>query len=282
MRLGVVGAVVAALLLAGCGDDNKPKPFGQNMPSAGAVPSGSSAPGNNTQAAPAPDDVQAAAARWGIKPFAAPPKPPAQKPVKANLSAPVVVRQVPTDQKIVFVTLDDGAEKDPKFLDMLKDLGVPVTMFLNDTYIKQNPDYFKKLQELGNTIQNHTVDHPNLKTLSAEAQKREICGDSDAIAAAYGKRPVLFRPPFGNYNDATLKAAGECGMGAIILWRESMQINDMQYDEGLKKLHPGDIILAHFRGPSELKGTTMTQMMANLFKKIQEQGFTIARLDDYV
>ena len=71
-------------------------------------------------------------------------------------------------------------------------------------------------------------------------------------------------------------------MQAIVLWRESMQIKNMQYQLPGKKLRPGDIILAHFRGPAELKGTTMTQMFANLLKRIREQGFAVARLEDYI
>jgi hypothetical protein len=60
-----------------------------------------------------------------------------------------------------------------------------------------------------------------------------------------------------------------------------MQISDMQY-QGAHALNPGDIILSHFRGPNQLKGETMIGMMTHLFKHIQAQGFTIARLTDYV
>jgi peptidoglycan/xylan/chitin deacetylase (PgdA/CDA1 family) len=274
--------VVSALFLAGCGgggsDAKSSAPT--SGPSAAGVPSGANPP-SSSASAPTNVDAAARADQWSLKPFAAAPKPPAVKPIKANTANPPIVKNIPTDQKIVFVTLDDGAEKDPKFLDMMRDLNVPVTMFLTDMYIRENPDYFRQLQQMGNAIQNHTINHPNLKTLAADAQKKEICGDSDRIAATYGTRPTIFRPPFGNYNADTVKAVGQCGMGAIILWQESMQISDMQYAEG-KTLKPGDIILAHFRGPSELKGKTMVQMMENLFKKIQDQGFTIARLDDYI
>jgi len=61
-----------------------------------------------------------------------------------------------------------------------------------------------------------------------------------------------------------------------------MQIKNMQYQEPGKKLRPGDIILAHFRGPSELKGRTITQMTVNMLRHIEEQGFTVARLEDYL
>ncbi|WP_225804363.1 polysaccharide deacetylase family protein, partial [Streptomyces sp. NK15101] len=180
------------------------------------------------------------------------------------------------------ITIDDGAEKDPEFVRMMKDLRVPVTMFLTDAAIRADYPYFAPLVAQGHGLANHTLTHPNLRTLSPEAQRREICGQQTRLKQRYGTTPRLFRPPYGNWNEATRAAAGECGLDAIVLWRESMQIKNMQYQRGDRKLHPGDIILAHFRGPSELKGRTMTEMTATLLRKIQEQGFTVARLEDYV
>jgi peptidoglycan/xylan/chitin deacetylase (PgdA/CDA1 family) len=222
------------------------------------------------------------AARWDLLPFAAPPAPPAVRPVRADTAAPPVIDHVPTDEKIVFVTIDDGAEKDPAFVEMLRDLRVPVTMFLTDSYVRENPGYFRQLLDTGfATAQNHSLTHPNLVTLGADAQRREVCGQQERLAAEFGVRPYLLRAPYGNSDETTRRVAATCGVGAIVKWRESMQRNDMQY-QGAKVLRPGDIILAHFRGPSELGGMTMTQMMGNLFRRIQAQGFTIARLEDYV
>ncbi|MFF8607550.1 polysaccharide deacetylase family protein [Streptomyces sp. NPDC015346] len=232
-----------------------------------------------------PDKAAEAAAyqKWGLKPLAAPPAPPRTKPVRRTPGGPVpVVSEIPTKDKVVFLTIDDGAEKDPEFLRMMKELDVPVTMFLTDSAIRDDYGYFKPLAALGNGVANHTLTHPNLRTLGREAQRREICGQQTRLAKEYGTTPRLFRPPYGNWNEDTRAAAGECGVDAIVLWRESMQIKNMQYQRGDGKLHPGDIILAHFRGPSELKGTTMTEMTANLLRHIQAQGFTVARLEDYV
>ncbi|MFI1578254.1 polysaccharide deacetylase family protein [Embleya sp. NPDC020630] len=281
--VGVGLAGVLLLALTGCGGGSD----GTSSVKATEAPSG----GTSTAAAkPAPAakpdtpgaDPATLAAKWNLKPFAAPPAPPADKPIKGGGPKPPVVEKIPTQEKIVFITIDDGAEKDPKFLDMMRDLRIPVGMFLNDTYVRQDPEYFRKLQDLGATVQNHTLSHPDLKTLGADAQKHQICGQQDRLGELYGKRPTLFRPPYGNWNATTQTVAGGCGgIGAIVKWQESMQINDMQY-AGEKKLHPGDIILAHFRGPSELKGTTMTEMFGNMLRKIQAQGFTIARLEDYI
>ncbi|MEU3605273.1 polysaccharide deacetylase family protein [Streptomyces sp. NPDC035033] len=268
------------LLMTGC-TAGAPAPAPVAAPvAAPATPSEAAAP----EPAPAPEAARAAAyRRWGLKPFPAPPAPPAVKPVKRTPGGPVpVISDIPTTDKVVFLTIDDGAEKDPAFVRMMDELDVPFTMFLTDSVISGNYGYFDPLVAQGHGLANHTLTHPNLRTLSPEAQRREICGQQEKLRKRYGTAPRLFRPPFGNWNEATRAAAGSCGVDAIVLWRESMQIKNMQYQRGDRKLRPGDIVLAHFRGPSELKGRTMTEMTATMLRKIQEQGFTVARLEDYV
>ncbi|TXS79324.1 polysaccharide deacetylase family protein [Streptomyces sp. me109] len=221
---------------------------------------------------------------WGLEPPAPPPAPPSRKPAgrRAADGGVPVISEIPTDQKIVFLTFDDGTEKDPEFVKMMRELRIPFTMFLTDSAIRSDYGYFKQLQSLGNSVQNHTLTHPNLRTLGAAAQRQEICGQEEKLKTEYGSAPRLMRPPYGNWNENTRAAAASCGIEAIVLWRESMQIKNMQYQDADKKLHPGDIILAHFRGPAELKGTTMTRMTANLLRHIHEQGFTVARLENYL
>jgi peptidoglycan/xylan/chitin deacetylase (PgdA/CDA1 family) len=194
-----------------------------------------------------------------------------------------VVSDIPTDQKIVFLTFDDGAEKDPKFVAMMRDLKIPFTMFLTDDVIKSDYGFFRPLQALGNSIQNHTLSHPDLHGRTLAQQKHEICFQQQKLTQEYGTAPGLFRPPYGNYNADTKAAVKSCGgLRAMILWRESMQIKKVQFQRPDKKFHPGDIILAHFRGPTQLKGESMTVMTANLLRQVASQGFTLARLDDYV
>ncbi|MFF9912205.1 polysaccharide deacetylase family protein [Streptomyces sp. NPDC013457] len=268
----------AALLVTGCGGSAGAETAGPrpSAPTTASAPTG----------APAPDraaETAAAYRKWGLKPFAAPPAPPRVKPVKRSPGGPVpVISEIPTKDRIVFITIDDGAEKDPEFVTMMRELKVPVTMFLTDSAIRADYAYFARLGDLGHGVANHTLTHPNLRTLGRDAQSREICGQQRKLAKEYGAKPRLFRPPYGNWNEDTRAAAGSCGVDAIVLWREAMQIKNMQYQRADGKLHPGDIILAHFRGPAELKGTSMTRMTANMLRHIQEQGFTVARLEDYV
>ncbi|MFF9213047.1 MULTISPECIES: polysaccharide deacetylase family protein [unclassified Streptomyces] len=271
----LAGAVVAALAVGGCDAG------GDTGARSSATPVQPTATAGTTAAARAAEATLWR--KWGLTPLPSAPQPPADKPVKLSASGPVpVLTHIPTPQRVVFITIDDGQEKDPRFVEMMRDLKVPFTMFLTNDAIKSDYGYFKQLQALGNHVQNHTLHHPQMNAVPQARQKEEVCGNQKILTREYGTAPLLFRPPYGAYNTGTKTAVAECGPKAIVWWRESMQIHNMTYQDPGKKLRPGDIILAHFRGPSELKGATMTQMFADLLRHIQEQGFAVARLEDYI
>ncbi|WP_107062773.1 polysaccharide deacetylase family protein [Streptomyces hygroscopicus] len=301
---------LAAAVLAGCGGQGSSGPQGKgaDLPSAasttphavsetsGAPPSGS---GREDGSPPSPSGSASAAAgsaagafqgaylRWGLdRPLAPPPAPPAVKPPLAAVWPPVsglptVIRRVATTDRVVFLTLDDGIEKDPAFVDQVRDLGLPFTQFLEDEVIGDHYDYFRRLRELGNRIGNHTLTHPNLAGKDFETQFHEICGQQEVLHDRLGLEPSLFRPPYGEYDRTTLEAAAECGLRKVVLWRAEMEPKGLVYRSG-DGLQPGDIILAHFRGPELLDGATMTDMITSMLREIQEQGFTVARLEDYI
>ncbi|QDL71378.1 polysaccharide deacetylase [Streptomyces malaysiensis subsp. malaysiensis] len=223
--------------------------------------------------------------RWGLdRPLERPPAPPAVKPSlerSGPWGLPPIVRRVPTDKRVVFVTIDDGIEKDPRFVEQARDLGLPFTGFLTDNVIGTHYDYFDRLRRLGNSMENHTLTHPNLAGMAYDDQVREICGQRDNVWNHFGQQPRLFRPPFGEYDDSMLRAAAFCGVRTVVLWRAEMETHGLAYRSG-GHLLPGDIVLAHFRGPEQLEGKSMTDMITELVRAIQAQGFTIGRLEDYV
>jgi peptidoglycan/xylan/chitin deacetylase (PgdA/CDA1 family) len=158
-------------------------------------------------------------------------------------------------------------------------------MFLAETFIHTDYEYFAKLRDTGySTIQNHTLTHPNMVTLSAQRQLAEISGQQQKIEKNYHTTPYLFRAPFGNSNKATQEACKQNNIKAICYWRASFQKQGFQWQAADKKLRPGDILLAHFRGPKALGAgwPEMHELMTNLFRIVQDQGYTFARLEDYV
>ncbi|WP_171987351.1 polysaccharide deacetylase family protein [Streptomyces sp. M1013] len=284
-----VAVLTVAVLAAGCaqGDGQSVRgAAGQQAPPARAVDGAAKA--REARAA-----LVAAAKRWKLDkvPLTAP-APPARKPeIKAREGfevdgqesddLPPVFTTVPTKEKIVFLTIDDGAEKDPAFLRMMSELKIPYTVFLTDEEIKDDYGYFKKMQARGVTLNNHTLSHPYLPALSYEEQKHEICGMQDVMEKRYGKRPVLFRPPFGNYDRDTLRAAKSCGIEYAPIWSEEVFVDHWEYREWDQDLHPGDIVLTHFRGTDDWEGT-MTDLARRFLDRITAEGYAVARLEDYL
>ncbi|CAM5551120.1 hypothetical protein SAVIM338S_04462 [Streptomyces avidinii] len=291
---GTLAAGALALSLTGCGGGaDHTERFGPKATGAtGAAPSPSS-PASASSSASGPSGAGPGAAgdeaykKWGLTaPLQYAPEPavkPQIPPAKPGRVQVIDRIPVPADDKVVFLTFDDGAEKDPEFLKMAADLKLPISMFLTDSAASADYGHFETLRDNGSrsTVNNHTLTHPNLRTLPFAAQKKEICGQQDRLEQRFGAKPTRFRPPFGNYNDDTLRAANECGITQLLLWRVSMQINNFQYAEG-SALKPGDIVLAHFRGPAELKGSTEIEMTTRMLQRIQEQGYRIGRLEDYL
>jgi peptidoglycan/xylan/chitin deacetylase (PgdA/CDA1 family) len=235
-------------------------------------------------ATPAPDPRRAAAfRRWGIpRPTPPPPPPPAVKPVlTAGVGTPPVIGRVPTTDRVVFLTVDDGSEKDPAFVRMVHDLGTPVTAFLADDTAGDDYRYFRPLRDLGGAIGNHTLHHPDLPTLPYRRQRAEICGQRDTLRRAFGAAPRLFRPPYGAYDHTTLRAAGACGVRVVVLWGLEATPGRIAWLAPDRRLRPGDIILSHFRGPAEWDGT-MTAMLRRVLRTAAAQGFAVARLEDYL
>lgn len=232
-----------------------------------------------------------AAKKWGLAktPLAAPP-PPAAKPrittrkgfeVTGGAGLPPVFTTVPTKEKIVFLTIDDGAEKDPELLRMLSELRIPYSAFLSDYVINDDYAYFEKMRDSGVALHNHTLNHRYLPGLSYAQQKREICGQQEKLQKRYGTRPRLFRPPYGNYNGDTLRVAKSCGVEAVPLWAAEAFPDRMEWREWDRDLHPGDIILTHFRGKGAWKGS-MPDMIRQVMRTVTDKGYAVAKLEDYV
>lgn len=260
-RLGLmIGFVVAAGVLAGCAAHaNQGSPA---APSTVARPGpGDPSPSSGTLPARPGDpyhfgDVQAKA------------------PPTVDGKAPVV-RKIHTDKRYVFITIDDGEIKDPHALDLIRNSGFRPTLFLAQRYVVGNADYFKHIRDDGGaTIEDHTINHPNLRGRPYAFQRKEICENADAETAEFGIRPTIFRPPYGNYDTNTEKAAADCGMKAIVLWTAAVNDGVVQFQQG-DHLNPGDIVLMHFR-------TTFVADYSAFVARAKQDGLTPVPLIDFL
>jgi peptidoglycan/xylan/chitin deacetylase (PgdA/CDA1 family) len=194
-------------------------------------------------------------------------------PIASGPSAPVFTR-IPTADPVVFLTIDDGLIRDPAVVEFLKKHRVPVTLFPVVSAAREGEAYFEELQAIGATIQDHTVNHKAVNTLTPFGQHAEICKAADEFMLRFGQRPWLFRPPEGKYNDATRGEARACGMRAIVLWNGAT--NDGRLDlQHSGRLQPGDIILMHFR-------TDLLQNLRVVLRAAKAAGLEPGRLEEYL
>jgi hypothetical protein len=166
-------------------------------------------------------------------------------PPIVNGLAPVI-SHLDTKQPVVFLGIDDGVNKQSFELQIMKFHHIKATLFLSNTYIRDNPTFFTNFVTAGSVIEDHTVNHKELSKLSYAQQKQEICDEADLQTQQFGRRPILFRPPYGDYNQNTRRAAAACGMKAVVQWIAKANNGSMQYQIG-NSLRPGDIVLMHFR-----------------------------------
>ncbi|MEV7285383.1 polysaccharide deacetylase family protein [Streptomyces sp. NPDC093252] len=193
--------------------------------------------------------------------------------------SPAVLSRIPTRDKVVFLTYDDGAERDPRFVEMVRERRLPVSLFLTDSVAGPGYGHFARLRAVGATLQNHTLDHAALRGMPYAGQRAEICGQQNKLKSRFGIRPALLRPPYGMYDGTTLRAARDCGVTALILWRVTATDTDTHFTEGPHRLLPGDIISVT---PDETPGPTLVARTTRLLKEIEEQGLRVGRLEDYV
>lgn len=157
------------------------------------------------------------------------------------------------EEKIIALTFDDGPhpKETHEVLDVLNKYNVKGTFFVVGKHANWYSEPLIRAAKEGHEIGNHTFTHPDISNLSSEDIKKEIKECEDTLFKLTGKKPTLFRPPYGSYSKDKLgEIAKECGY-KIILWTTidakdwknppSSQISNII----INKAQNGDIILLH-------------------------------------
>ena len=98
----------------------------------------------------------------------------------------------------------------------------------------------------GGVIEDHTLTHQVMGGRSETFQRKEICGARSLVGRTFGRSPVLFRPPYGDYDKTTLEVVHGCGLAAAFDWSEAVRSGKVHYQTSVHKIRPGDILLTHF------------------------------------
>ena len=85
--------------------------------------------------------------------------------------------------------------------------------------------------------------------MSSKQMLDELNGCNDKVEKLIGKRPTLFRPPYGDYNNTLVETVNSINMYCVQWDIDSLDWKDptpqQMVDRIKKKLQPGSIVLLH-------------------------------------
>lgn len=149
-----------------------------------------------------------------------------------NTSAAAGGRELPiycvqTDEPKIALTFDAawGNEDTREIMEILRKHNVKVTFFMTGGWVDAYPDDVKYILSEGHDLGNHSENHKNMSQLSDDEKKTELMSVHDKVKALTGYDMFLFRPPYGDYDNAVVKAARDCGYYAIQWDVETFVIN---------------------------------------------------------
>ena len=121
------------------------------------------------------------------------------------------------------LTFDDGpSDWTEPLLEILRRYSIRATFFVIGRKARQRPELVQAAARDGHEIANHTEDHVALPLLADDAAiAASLLPTSDLIEELTGRRPRLFRPPWGLTNDTIERVAGSLGMEQMLWTRDS-------------------------------------------------------------
>ena len=192
------------------------------------------------------------------------------------------IYNVETDEKKVAFTMNCAWNADDidSILETLEKNNVKITFFMVGEWIDKYEEAAKKIYEAGHEIANHSDTHKHVNNLSYEENVEEIKKANEKIKNITGKENILYRAPYGEYNNTVVKAAKENGYIPIQWNLDTLDYTGLTGEEMWKrldkKLKNGDIILSH-------NGTAHTaDSLDMLIKNIKKKAFEIVKVSDLI
>lgn len=131
-----------------------------------------------------------------------------------------IISELPAAGKEVALTFDGGSGYAWRSLmNELYSHDSLGTFFCTGVSVTKYPQMARIAVEQGQTLGNHSWDHPDFSTISYSEQVSQLNRNSDAWWKACGAIPQpFFRPPYGSRTATTVKAAGSAGYRYVVMW----------------------------------------------------------------
>ncbi|MCI9095517.1 MAG: polysaccharide deacetylase family protein [Lachnospiraceae bacterium] len=191
---------------------------------------------------------------------------------------------VETPEKKIALSFDAawGNEDTGKILEILQKQDVHVTFFMTGGWVESYPDDVKAILAAGHDLGNHSENHKNMSQLSDQEKKDELMKVHTKVQELTGYEMFLFRPPYGDYDNAVVNVAKDCGYYTIQWDVDSLDWKDYGVDSIIKTvtqhkhLGNGSIVLCH-------NGAKYTaEALDTLIATLKNEGYTFVPISELI
>lgn len=191
--------------------------------------------------------------------------------ISANASA--IYRGNP-EKRMVSLTFDAtyGDNQTPRLLQILRDNNIKATFFLSGIWPLNYPSQARAIVAEGHEIGNHSLTHPHMTQIPLTEAVNQVIRTQALIRNITGANTYLFRPPFGEYNQAILNAVASLGYLTIMWTVDSLDWQDpgaaQIANRVVNNAVPGAIILMH------QAASQTPEALPSIISRLRQQGYS--------
>ena len=203
--------------------------------------------------------------------------------VFANSGRKLPIYCVDTEEKKVALSFDAawGNDDTETLINILKEYDAKATFFVVGAWVDKYPESVKQLSDAGHQVMNHSNTHPYMTKIDSIQKIDELNTCNKKIAEITGKSPTLFRPPYGDYDNATIEAVESLGMYTIQWDVDSLDWKDNATPDSIckrvtSKVKNGSIVLFH----NDADHTPAA--LPNILKCLKDEGYEFVFIEDLI
>lgn len=189
---------------------------------------------------------------------------------------------VKTDEKKLAVTFDSAWDDDDltEVLTALENYDCKATFFVVGDFIEKYPERISEIYEKGHEIANHSDTHPHTNPLSRDELIAEMDGCDQKIRNITGQKEVLFRAPYGEYNNLLVQTCKDTGRFCIQWNVDSLDWRGLTSEQIIKRVTEnvcnGAIILLHNGAANTAKA------LPGLLCELKNMGYEFVTVSDLI
>ena len=200
--------------------------------------------------------------------------------VSSSRSLPIY--SVETEEKKIAISFDCawGVDYTDQLLETMEKNDIRCTFFAVQFWVEKYPSYVQKIIAAGHEMGTHSRTHSYMSKQSEAEIKDELTTSSQAIEKLTGQKVTLFRPPYGDYDNALIDTCLSMGIYPIQWDVDSLDWKNLSATEiamrVINGVKPGSIILCHNNGLHTAESLPL------IFSTLKNRGYEFVPISELI